>query len=336
MLQGKPMILNIQLEPAAQAFAAATAQPPFLFELGPTRGRAALDALQALPMQQLPVDSEDLTVVGGPSGKVALRILRPQGSPAILPVIVYIHGGGWVFGNAHTHDRLVGELAVGSAAAVVFPQYSLSPEAKYPTAVEECCAALQWIADHGAAHGLDAGRIAIAGDGVGGTMAAVVTLLARERGGPPIERQLLFYPAAKASFDTASYHEFAAGYGLRRDTMMWCWDQYTTNQEERAQLTASPLRASLEQLQGLPPALIITAEADVLRDEGEAYAARLRAAGVCVMAVRFMGTIHDFVLLNSLANTAAARGAVALATAWLREGLAADAPPAEPDPKQPD
>src|SRR4051794_15434853 len=193
------MIPKIQLEPEAQAFTETMAQPPFLCTLDPTRGRAALDELQAQPMQQLPVDSEDLTVVGGPSGKVALRILRPQGSPAILPIIVYIHGGGWVFGNAHTHTRLVSKLAVGAAAAVVFPQYSLSPEAKYPTAVEECYAALQWIADHGTGHSLDAGRIAVAGDGVGGTMAAVVTLLARERGGPALRQQLLFYPATDAS-----------------------------------------------------------------------------------------------------------------------------------------
>ncbi len=262
------MAKEVQLDPEARTFAEATAQPPFLFTLGPLQGRAALDALQARPRHMPPVEMEDLTVAGGPGGAVALRILRPQGATTGLPVIVYIHGGGWVFGNAHTHDRLVRELAVGVDAAVVFPQYSLSPEARYLTAVEECCAALQWVANHGAAHGFDAQQIAIAGDGVGGTMAAAVTLLARERGGPAIRQQLLFYPATDATFDTASYHEFAEGYGLRRDGMMWCWDQYTTNPEERAQITASPLRASLEQLQGLPPALVITAEADVLRDEG--------------------------------------------------------------------
>ena len=156
-------------------------------------------------------------------------------------------------------------------------------------------------------------------------MAAAVTLLSRERGGPEIRRQLLFYPVTDASFDTESYHQFAEGYHLRRDAMMWCWDQYTTNPEERAQITVSPLRASLEQLSGLPPVLIITAEADVLRDEGEAYAARLRRAGVRVTAVRFAGTIHHFVMLNPLATTAAARGAITLATAWLRDGFGAQA-----------
>jgi acetyl esterase/lipase len=241
--------------------------------------------------------------------------------PGRLPVIVYLHGAGWVFGNAHTHDRLIRELAVGAQAAVVFPNYSLSPEAKYPTAIEECYAAVQWVADSGHEHGLDPAHLAVAGDSVGGNMAAAVTLMAKARGGPAIRQQLLFYPVTDASFETQSYHQFAVGYFLRRDAMMWFWDQYTSSTEEREEITVSPLRATTEQLQGLPPALIITAEADVLRDEGEAYANKLRAAGVRVTAVRFQGIIHDFVMLNALANTAAARGALDLATAWLRRGF---------------
>ncbi len=213
------------------------------------------------------------------------------------------------------------ELAVGAQAAVVFPEYRLSPEAKYPTAIEESYSVVKWVAEHGLEHGLDAERLAVAGDSVGGNMTAAVTLLSRERGGPDIRLQLLFYPVTDAAFDTASYHQFAEGYHLRRDGMMWFWDQYTSNPGERNQITASPLRASTEQLKGLPPALVITAEADVLRDEGEAYANKLREAGVRVTAVRFQGTIHDFVMLNALAHTAAARGAIALATAWLREGF---------------
>ena len=152
-------------------------------------------------------------------------------------------------------------------------------------------------------------------------MTAAVTLLSRERGGPVIQLQLLFYPVTDAFFDTESYHQFAQGYHLRRDAMMWCWDQYTHHAGERNEITASPLRASTEQLKGLPPALIITAEADVLRDEGEAYANKLREAGVRVMAVRFQGTIHDFMMLNALATSAATRGAIILATGWLREGF---------------
>ena len=241
--------------------------------------------------------------------------------PVPLPVIVYIHGAGWMFGNAHTHDRLIRELAVGAQAAVVFPTYSLSPEAKYPTAIEENYTVVKWIAENGLAHGLDPERLAVAGDSVGGNMAVAVTLMAKAHGGPSIRQQQLFYPMTDASFDTESYHQFATGYFLRRDAMMWFWDQYTSDPHKRKEITASPLRATIEQLHGLPPALVIIAEADVLRDEGEAYANKLREASVRVTAARFQGIIHDFVMLNALANTAAARGAIALATHWLREGF---------------
>jgi acetyl esterase/lipase len=316
------MTSRIQLEPEAQAFADAAAKPPWLFTLGPEQGRLALDGVQAGQVSKPLVDIEELTIADGPSAQVALRILRPQNTQASLPVIVYIHGAGWVFGSPQTHDRLVRELAVGAEAAVVFPVYRLCPEVSYPTALEECYMVARWVARRGQEYGLDAERLAVAGDSVGGNMAAAVTLLSRERGGPDIRLQLLFYPVTDAAFDTASYHQFAEGYHLRRDAMMWCWEQYTRHPGERNEITASPLRASTQQLQGLPPALIITAEADVLRDEGEAYANKLRQAGVRVTAVRFQGTIHDFVMLNALAHTAAARGAIALATAWLREGFA--------------
>jgi acetyl esterase len=316
------MNTKIQLEPEARDFVQATANPPFLFDLGPEKGRTTVDEVQSSPVDKLPVDVEDRSIQGGPSGEVSIRILRPQGVTKSLPVIVYIHGAGWVFGNHHTHDRLIRELAVGAEAAVVFPNYSLSPEAKYPIAVEESYAVLKWVAEQGHEVGLDPERIAVAGDSVGGNMTAAVTLLAKERSGPTIQRQLLFYPVTDAAFDTPSYQQFAEGYFLRRDAMMWFWDQYTTDPQQRNEITASPLRASLEQLQGLPPALVITAEADVLRDEGEAYANKLREAGVRVTAARFQGIIHDFVMLNALADTAAARGAIALATAWLRDGFA--------------
>ncbi len=249
-----------------------------------------------------------------------MRIIRPVNtSGETLPVILYIHGAGWVFGNSHTHDRLIRELATGARAAVVFPEYSLSPEAKYPTAIEEIYAVLTWIAEHGSEYGFDTSKLTVAGDSVGGNMTAAITLMAKERGGPAIAKQLLFYPVTDASFDTESYHLFAEGYFLQRTGMKWFWDQYTTSEEERAQVTASPLRASLEQLSGLPEALIITGEADVLRDEGEAYANKLREAGVSVTAVRFQGIIHDFVMLNALAETNAKKGALLLAASWLRQ-----------------
>jgi acetyl esterase len=306
------------LEPAAQAFVEATADPPYLFELGPIEGRKAVDEVQAGEIAKPDIDEEWVTVPGGPSGEVSVRIVKPAGATGPLPAVLYIHGAGWVFGDAHTHDRLVRELVVGANAAVVFPEYSLSPEAKYPTAIEEIFAVARWVATQGAAKGLDASRLAVAGDSVGGNMAAALTLLAKERGEVTFVAQVLFYPVTNAAFDTPSYDQFATGYFLRRDGMQWFWDQYTTDDRERAEITASPLRASLEQLAGLPPALVITGEADVLRDEGEAYAAKLRAAGVAVTAVRYAGITHDFVMLNALRGTQAAEGAISQAIAALR------------------
>ena len=310
------------LEPAAKAFAEATANPPFLFELPVAEGRKAVDEVQSAAIAKPEVDDEWVTIAGGPSGEVNLRIVKPRGASGTLPAIVYIHGAGWVFGDAHTHDRLVRELAVGVRAAVVFPEYDRSPEARYPVALEQSYTAARWVESDGTDKGLDPSRIAIAGDSVGGNMSAALTLLAKERSGPKFAAQVLFYPVTDANFDTPSYEQFAEGYFLRRDAMQWFWDQYTTDQAQRDEITASPLRASLEQLAGLPPALVITGEADVLRDEGEAYANKLREAGVPVTAVRYQGIIHDFVMLNALRETHAADAAIKQATAFLSEALA--------------
>ncbi|MEU0038100.1 alpha/beta hydrolase [Streptomyces sp. NPDC006333] len=309
------------LEPAAAAFVEATANPPYLFDLAPAEGRKAVDEVQSGEIAAPEVDEEWITVSGGPTGTVRVRVVRPAGASGTLPVIVYIHGAGWVFGNAHTHDRLVRELAVGARAAVVFPEYDLSPEARYPVAIEQNYAVARWVVTDGAEHGFDASRIAVAGDSVGGNMTAALTLMAKERGDIPLVQQVLFYPVTDANFDTGSYHQFATGYFLRRDGMQWFWDQYTTDESERAQITASPLRATTEQLTGLPPALVITGEADVLRDEGEAYANKLREAGVPVTAVRYQGIIHDFVMLNALRGTHAAEAAIGQAVTTLRTAL---------------
>ncbi|WP_055637507.1 alpha/beta hydrolase [Streptomyces griseoruber] len=309
------------LEPAAQSFVEATANPPYLFDLGLVDGRKAVDEVQSGDIVKPVVDEEWITVEGGPTGSVRARIVRPTGVGGALPVILYIHGAGWVFGNAHTHDRLVRELAVGAQAVVVFPEYDLSPEVRYPVAIEQNFAVARWVVEEGASKGLDGSRFAVAGDSVGGNMAAALTLMAKERGGVPLVQQVLFYPVTDASFDTASYHQFAQGYFLRRDGMQWFWDQYTTDEGERAQITASPLRATVEQLEDLPPALVVTGEADVLRDEGEAYANKLREAGVPVTAVRFQGIIHDFVMLNALRETQAAQAAITLAVGTLRDAL---------------
>ncbi|WP_329458054.1 alpha/beta hydrolase [Streptomyces sp. NBC_01497] len=311
------------LEPAAAAFAEATSKPPFLFQLPPAEGRAAVDEVQSGDTAKPAVDEEWITVEGGPTGSVRVRIVKPEGATGTLPVILYIHGAGWVFGNAHTHDRLVRELAVGTGAAVVFPEYALSPEARYPVAIEQNYTVARWIVTAGAAKGLDATRLAVAGDSVGGNMTAALTLMAKERGDVPLVQQVLFYPVTNASFDTGSYHQFAEGYFLAREGMRWFWDQYTTDPAQRAEITASPLRATTDQLTGLPPALVITGEADVLRDEGEAYANKLRQAGVPVTAVRFQGIIHDFVMVDALRETHAADAAIRLAVDTLRRALTA-------------
>lgn len=311
----------VVLEPEAAEFAAATADPPYLFDLGPVEGRKVVDEVQAGEVETPPTSDEWITVAGGPTGTVRVRVVRPDPAPDVLPAVVYVHGAGWVFGNARTHARLVREIAAGARAAVVFPEYDLSPEARYPVAVEQAYATAEWVARHGTDHGLDPTRIAVAGDSVGGNMAAALTLLAKQRGTVRFVQQVLFYPVTDASFDTGSYHQFAEGYFLRRDAMQWFWDQYTADPAQRDEITASPLRATTEQLTGLPPALVITAEADVLRDEGEAYANRLRAAGVPVVATRYQGIIHDFVMLNALRTTRAAQAAIDQAVTTLRQAF---------------
>ncbi|MGV9971591.1 alpha/beta hydrolase [Nocardia beijingensis] len=315
---------GISLEPAAQEFVDATSQPPFLYQLPPEEGRKAVDGVQDTPIFKPEIDDEWITVDGGPTGSVRVRIVKPQGVTETLPVIIYTHGAGWVFGDAHTHDRLVRDLAVGTHAAVVFPEYDRSPDVRYPVANEQSYRVAQWVTAEGAQKGLDSSRIAIAGDSVGGNMAIALTLMAKERGDVSFVQQVLFYPVTDANFDTGSYEQFAEGYFLTREGMKWFWDQYTTSADDRAQITASPLRATTEQLAGLPPALVITAEADVLRDEGEAFAGKLRAAGVPVTQVRYGGIVHDFVMVNSLHDTHAAKAAVAQAVAALRSALYTD------------
>src|SRR3954453_13883442 len=314
-------IARVVLEPAAQEFAEATTNPPYLPDLGPVEGRETVDDVQSGEIDKPEVDIEDTAIPGGPSGEVSIRILRPKGATGDLPVILYTHGAGWVFGNAHTHDRLIRELAAGTGAAVVFPNYSLSPEARYPTAIEESYAVLEWVAEHGAEQDLDGARVAVAGDSGGGNMTAALTRMAKQRSGPDLRAQVLFYPVTHPSFDTGSYHEFAEGYFLRRDAMQWFWDQYTTDEDERAEITASPLRATTNDLAELPKALVITGEADVLRDEGEAYARKLREAGVDVTATRYEGIIHDFVMLNALRITNAAEDATTQALNHLTAAL---------------
>ena len=311
---------QVVLEPASQAFVEATSTPPFIYELTPAEARKVLDDVQAGPIEMLRVDERWITVPAE-VGEVRVRIVRPPDVTGTLPAILYMHGGGWVLGNAHTHDRLVRELAVGAEAAVVFVEYDRSPEARYPVAIEQGYATAQWIIREGSDNGLDPYHMAVAGDSVGGCMAAALALIAKERGDVRFVHQSMYYPVTDAAMDTESYEQFAEGYFLAAKGMEWFWDAYEPHARRRLEAYASPLRASDEQLTGLPPAFLLVDEADVLRDEGEAYAARLRAAGVPVTAVRYDGITHDFMMLNPLSGTHATRAAVAQAIAFLRKAL---------------
>jgi acetyl esterase len=315
---------RIVLEPSTRAFldALAASGGPQIYELDVASARGVLSGAQAGAVATLPVDVEDRTIPVGPDGSVAIRVVQPRARAEALPAVVYLHGGGWVLGGIDTHDRLVREIANGAGAAVVFVDYTRAPEGRYPLAIEESYAATEWVARNGASIGVDPSRLAIAGDSAGGTLAAAVTLLAKERQGPAIDFQVLFYPVTDASLDTASYHQFASGYFLTREAMRWFWNHYAPDESTRNEPTASPLRASVEQLAGLPPALVISGECDVLRDEGEAYARKLIEAGVRVTAIRLVGTIHDFVMLNALADTPAARAAIDYANGALAHALA--------------
>jgi acetyl esterase/lipase len=317
---GPAVTEKIPLEAAAQEFSDANANPPFLYDLGPEKGREVVNQTQAGAIAKPDVTDEWIKVPG-PEGDVPVRIVRPAGETGTLPVILFTHGAGWVFGNAGTHDRLVRVLAVGAHAAAVFPEYSLSPEVKYPVALEQCYAVARWIAEGAAGKGLDESRVAIAGDSVGGNLATCTTILAKQRGDISFAAQALLYPVTNADFDDGSYKQFADGYWLTRTGMQWYWDQYTSDPAQRELITASALRASEEELQGLPKTLIINGECDVLRDEGESYGRKLRRAGVDVTATRYAGIIHDFMMLNALADTNAAKAATAQAAAFLHDAL---------------
>ncbi|WP_106403190.1 alpha/beta hydrolase [Actinocorallia populi] len=309
------------LEPAAQELADATSKPPFLYQLGPEGARKVLDDLQAAPVP-LPEVTEKWLTVPAEVGDVRVRIVKPAGAAEeILPVVLYVHGGGWVIGNAATHDRLVRELAVGAHAAVAFVEYDRSPEARYPVAIEQAYAAARFLTANGAKGNLDVSRMAVAGDSVGGNMTAALTIMAKRRGDVTFVHQSLYYPVTDAAQDTDSYREFADGPYLTAKAMAWFWDAYTTDPAQRAEITASPLRATLEDLAGLPPALVIVDENDVLRDEGEAYARRLTEAGVPTTSVRYNGTLHDFMMLNPLCGTRAVRAATAQAIAALKHAF---------------
>ena len=309
------------LELHTQQFIDSLAGAPPIYTLSPADARSVLTRAQSIPVGKPSAQIEDITLPIGPTGSVPIRIVRPAGAAGVLPVVMYFHGGGWVLGDRDTHDRLVREIAVGAQAAVVFVDYSRAPEAQYPVAIEQAYAATRYVADNAADLRIDPLRLAVVGDSVGGNMAAAVTLMAKQRRGPNMVFQVLFYPVTDSGFDTSSYIQFADGPWLTKRAMEWFWDAYLPDPAARKQPTATPLNASPDQLVGLPEALVIVDENDALRDEGEAYARKLSDAGVRVTSPRYNGTIHDFVMLNELADTPATRGAIAQAVGALRGAL---------------
>ncbi|MFP1926765.1 alpha/beta hydrolase [Lonsdalea quercina] len=290
-------------------------------QLSPADARKVLSDAQAsvkVDMSGVAITEKTIQVDGKP---LTLTIVRPENASGELPVFMFFHGGGWVLGDFPTHQRMVRDLVVASGAAAVFVNYTPSPEAHYPVAINQAYAATRWVSEHGAEINVDGKRLAVAGNSVGGNMAAVVSLMAKEKGAPKLRYQVLFWPVTDAKFDTASYKDFAEGRFLSRNMMKWFWDNYTTQAAQRAEIYASPLMASEAQLKGLPPALVQTAENDVLRDEGEAYARHLNAAGVDVVQVRYNGMIHDYGLLNALADVPEVQAALSQAGMLLKEHL---------------
>lgn len=281
-----------------------------LEEMAPVDARAALTSLQdSVPLEMPPAKVSQRTITQD-GQSVDLTVVRPAGEDRTTPAFMFFHGGGWVLGDFPTHERLVRDLVSLSGVTAVFVNYTPSPEARYPVAIEQAYAATKWVAQSGHEINVDGRRLAVVGNSVGGNMAAVVALMAKDRGGPDIRFQALMWPVTDANFDTQSYHDFAEGRYLTRSAMQWFWDNYTTDPVERTEIYASPLRAMTEELRGLPPALVQTAGNDVLRDEGEEYARKLDFAGVDVIATRYSGMIHDWGLLNPISQVPATRASL--------------------------
>jgi acetyl esterase len=312
---------SFNLERSARELTESIAQGPSLSSVSLAAARQAVEAAQSAPIPMPEVD-ESWVTVSSAFGDFDVRIVRPQGSTGPLPAILYLHGGGWILGSWITHDLLTRRLAVGANAAVVFVEYSRAPEAKYPVQPEQCYAAAQWITEQGAGGGFDTSRIAVAGDSAGGNLSTVLTLMAKQRGSVRFVHQSMYYPMTDANAaDSESLRRFKDGpYGSAAG-MAWFWDSYLTAGQSRSDILVSPLQATPADLEGLPPALVIVDENDVLRDQGEAYADKLRDAGVPTTSVRFNGTIHDFMRLNALRDSESTRAAISLAIAALRRAF---------------
>ncbi|MEN4566938.1 alpha/beta hydrolase [Pantoea agglomerans] len=320
------------------AFAAPTENSP-----QPTAGVAAflkaLNSGSGKPIEQLSVKDARAVLTGAQKGAelppaqisqkiitvqgkpLTLTIVKPEHASSTLPVFMFFHGGGWVLGDFPTHERLVRDMVNASGAAAVFVNYQPSPEAHFPVAITQAYDATKWVAEHGAEIGVDGKRLALVGNSVGGNMVAAVALQAKQFKTPAIRYDVMLWPVTDARFDTASYDQFADGHFLTKNMMKWFWDNYTVSEKDRNNILASPLRATPEQLKGLPPTLIQTAELDVLRDEGEAFGRKLDAAGVPVTVTRYNGMIHDYGLLNALSQEPTVRTAINQAGEELRSHL---------------
>ncbi|WP_246227470.1 alpha/beta hydrolase [Mycolicibacterium helvum] len=313
------------LDPAALAFLDSTSSDPLPQYRSPSAVRSASSALQRQrpePRSGSVATTEHWVTITTPAhGSLRVHIVERADRCAPSAAVMYLHGGGWMSGDAATHDGIVRELAIRSRAAIVCPEYARAPEACYPVALEQAYATAQWLSTDGGKHGLDPCRLAIAGDSVGANLAIAAVLLAVQRSTVVFRQLVAFTPVIDADFDTASYRSFAEGFGLRRDVMQFYWDQYVPDPRDRLRDTVSPLRAATSDLARFPPSLIITAEADVVRDEGEAFAARLREAGARSTAVRYEGTIHGFAVLTALKESSAARAATAQAASILTAAL---------------
>lgn len=292
-----------------------------LEQLSAKDARAVLTGAQnSVKVDMSGIEVSDKTIKAD-GQNIKLTIVRPANLKGELAVFMFFHGGGWVLGDYPTHARLIRDLVVGSGAVAVYVDYTPSPEAHYPTAINQAYAATRWVAEHGKEINVDGTRLAVAGNSVGGNMAAVVALKAKEQNTPKLRFQLLLWPVTDANFNTASYQQYAEGHFLSKNMMTWFWDNYTTDTKQRAEIYASPLRATNAQLTGLPPALVQTAGLDVLRDEGEAYARKLDAAGVDMTAVRYNGMIHDYGLLNPLSDIPEVKAAMRQAAGELKAHL---------------
>lgn len=295
--------------------------PPQLEKLTPIEARQVLVDAQAAAKVDLSGIEESEKTITADGYKIKLNIVRPKGAKGTLPVFIFIHGGGWVLGDYPTHKRMVRDLVVLTGFSGVFINYTPTPDKKFPQQVNEIYAATKWVAENGKEINVDGTNLAVVGNSVGGNMTTVTCLMAKEKGGPKIKLQIMMWPIVDANFETESYHQFGADRFLSTPLMKWMYDMYIPDPMQRKNIYASPLQASMEQLKGLPPALIQIAENDILHDEGEAYGRKLDEAGVPVTTIRYNGMIHDFGLLNALAELPATKSLFVHAAAELKKYL---------------